>query len=277
MTEFGACAESPACAREIRRSTMAADAHLSSWAYWSYKYFNGTMHLWGGMLLQLVRSGVIVWGLLYSQTSLVFSLSFSLFLHCPTHPMPPDYTTQSGIGEGLFNADGTVQSTKVSELTRTYAEATAGTPLAMAFDRGDGSNNSNSNSNQARFTFSFALDAACAQPTLIYMNRADHYANGYAVDVQPPGAVVPVEQPDNRYAARAHTLAGHRRSFPDCRITKMCAVCLCLHLHSTTFFLNFSMCISCWDVSNQAGACSRIRPFRHRRHDYQCNNHLEVR
>ena len=42
MTEFGACAESPACIREIRRSAVAADEHLSSWAYWSYKYFNGT-------------------------------------------------------------------------------------------------------------------------------------------------------------------------------------------------------------------------------------------
>jgi hypothetical protein len=139
-----------------------------------------------------------------------------MFLHCPPHPVPPDYTTQSGIGEGLFNADGTVQSTKVSELTRTYAEATAGTPLAMAFDRGDGSNNSNnndnSNNNQARFTFSFALDAACAQPTLIYMNRADHYANGYAVDVQPPGAVVPVEQPDNRYGSARRDFFQKRHS-----------------------------------------------------------------
>ena len=105
-----------------------------------------------------------------------------------------DYTTQSGIGEGLFNADGTAQSTKVSELTRTYAEATAGTPLAMAFDNGSGSGSGG----KARFTFSFALNASCAAPTLIYMNRGDHYANGYAVDVQPPGAVDPAELPDNR-------------------------------------------------------------------------------
>ena len=44
---------------------------------------------------------------------------------------------------------------------------------------------------------------ACVAPTLIYMNRGDHYASGYAVDVQPPGAVDPVELPDNRCARKS--------------------------------------------------------------------------
>ncbi len=74
MTEFGACAESPACAREIRRSTVAADAHLSSWAYWSYKYFNGMVQQWGQcMLLQLGDIWCDRVGLLSLYTSLIFS------------------------------------------------------------------------------------------------------------------------------------------------------------------------------------------------------------
>lgn len=64
-------------------------------------------------------------------------------------------------------------------LSRTYAQAIAGTPLTMSFMPENGT-----------FVLEFEMSGTTA-PTEIYLNRALHYPNGCNVKVMPPGCLVP--------------------------------------------------------------------------------------
>lgn len=76
--------------------------------------------------------------------------------------------------QGLFRDDrdlSTVKQAKLRRLVRTYAQATAGTPLQMKFAHGSGD-----------FRFRYRPDPAIDAPTRIFVSPL-HYRHGYAVRV----------------------------------------------------------------------------------------------
>ena len=85
-----------------------------------------------------------------------------------------DPTTADG-AQGLFRDDAdpsSVKRGKLRLLVRTYAQATAGTPLAMAFDAQDGA-----------FRFRYRPDPSISAPTRIFVSPL-HYPRGYRVSVE---------------------------------------------------------------------------------------------
>lgn len=82
--------------------------------------------------------------------------------------------TTADTAQGLFRDDAdpsSVKRAKVRMLVRTYAQATAGTPLAMRFDPADGS-----------FRYRYRPDPAITAPTRIFVSPL-HYPDGYRVRV----------------------------------------------------------------------------------------------
>lgn len=85
-----------------------------------------------------------------------------------------DPTTADG-AQGLFRDDAdpsSVKRGKVRLLVRTYAQATAGTPLAMSFDPADGA-----------FHYRYRPDPAVTAPTRIFVSPL-HYPDGWRVRVE---------------------------------------------------------------------------------------------
>ena len=85
-----------------------------------------------------------------------------------------DPTTADG-AQGLFRDDadlGSVKRGKVRLLVRTYAQATAGTPLAMAFDPHDGS-----------FRYRYRPDPEITAPTRVFVSPL-HYPDGWRARVE---------------------------------------------------------------------------------------------
>eukprot|EP01104_Vermistella_antarctica_P004518 TRINITY_DN14960_c0_g1_i1.p1 TRINITY_DN14960_c0_g1~~TRINITY_DN14960_c0_g1_i1.p1 ORF type:complete len:561 (-),score=78.10 TRINITY_DN14960_c0_g1_i1:15-1577(-) len=90
-----------------------------------------------------------------------------------------DLTTQSApYMESFYEADGSLQLSKVKVLSRTYAQATAGVPSSMSFD-----------SETGVFNFTYLINTTIAEPTIIYLNEEWYYPNGYSVTVLPSNAV----------------------------------------------------------------------------------------
>jgi len=83
-----------------------------------------------------------------------------------------DFTTADA-AESLYEADGTLNVPKLKTLSRTYAPAIAGTPKKMAFDPDTG-----------KFTLAFIATVTDA-PTVIYMNEALHYPDGFSLQTSP--------------------------------------------------------------------------------------------
>jgi hypothetical protein len=82
--------------------------------------------------------------------------------------------TTADNAQGLFRDDrtfSTAKQGKLRELVRTYAQATAGTPLTMHFDTTDGA-----------FAFTYRPDRRIAAPTEIFVSPL-HYPHGYVVRV----------------------------------------------------------------------------------------------
>jgi endoglycosylceramidase len=82
--------------------------------------------------------------------------------------------TTADTDQGLFRDDrdlATAKTGKLRELVRTYAQATAGTPLTMRFDTTDGD-----------FAFRFRPDPEITAPTTIFVSPL-HYPRGYDVKV----------------------------------------------------------------------------------------------
>jgi len=82
--------------------------------------------------------------------------------------------TTADTDQGLFRDDrnlATTKTPKLRELVRTYAQATAGTPLSMRFDTTDGS-----------FHFRYRPDRRITAPTKIFVSPL-HYPKGYVVKV----------------------------------------------------------------------------------------------
>jgi len=82
--------------------------------------------------------------------------------------------TTADTAQGLFRDDAdpsSVKRAKLRMLVRTYAQATAGTPLAMRFDPADGS-----------FRYRYRPDPAITAPTRIFVSPL-HYPDGYRVRV----------------------------------------------------------------------------------------------
>jgi len=83
-----------------------------------------------------------------------------------------DFTTANS-HESFYDSNGRLEISKLSTLSRTYAQAIAGKPLKMVFDPE---------------TFEFTLDFVAtisSAPTEIYLNEQLHYPDGYKVTVQP--------------------------------------------------------------------------------------------
>ena len=70
-----------------------------------------------------------------------------------------------------MRADGRLRPT-VEVLSRTYAEAIAGTPLAMSFDPSNGS-----------FALRYRADRRVHAPTIVEVPTAVHYPHGYCARV----------------------------------------------------------------------------------------------
>ena len=99
--------------------------------------------------------------------------------------------TTADVAQGLFRDDtdlSTVKRQKVRRLVRTYAQATAGTPLAMRFDAEDGD-----------FWFRYRPDRRISAPTEIFVSPL-HYPRGWKVRVT-EGRVV--ERKGSQLAVRA--------------------------------------------------------------------------
>jgi endoglycosylceramidase len=82
--------------------------------------------------------------------------------------------TTADTDQGLFRDDGdlaTAKAGKLRELVRTYAQATAGTPLSMQFDTTNGA-----------FSFTYRPDLRITAPTRIFVSPI-HYPDGYIVKV----------------------------------------------------------------------------------------------
>lgn len=75
--------------------------------------------------------------------------------------------------EGLFYSDGSVQTKKISSLTRTYLQATQGSLQNMNF-----------NTENKLFTAKFHYNSEVESPSIIYYNKRLHYENGYSLDVK---------------------------------------------------------------------------------------------
>jgi len=82
--------------------------------------------------------------------------------------------TCTGCGLGPWNANGTVNWGIVKTLSRTYAQAVAGTVTQSLF-----------NSTTAAYTLSYKTKKSCTTPTEIYFNQPLHYPNGYQCTVTP--------------------------------------------------------------------------------------------
>jgi endoglycosylceramidase len=86
-----------------------------------------------------------------------------------------DFTTASLPGaESFYSEDGELQVNKVKALSRTYARATAGTPISMKFDP-----------LTAKFELVYLLNTKVTQPTEIYLNEDFYYPNGYTFTLTP--------------------------------------------------------------------------------------------
>jgi endoglycosylceramidase len=96
-----------------------------------------------------------------------------------------DDPTTADTAQGLFTDDAdlsSVKQDKIRALVRTYAQATAGTPLAMSFDADTGA-----------FSYRYRPDLSIAEPTVIFVSPL-HYPDGYDVHVDGGTAV---QRPDN--------------------------------------------------------------------------------
>ena len=83
--------------------------------------------------------------------------------------------TTADNAQGLFRDDrrlSTVKRDKVRKLVRTYAQATAGTPLAMRFDTDSGA-----------FRYRYRPDRSIHEPTEIFVSPL-HYPRGWRVQVE---------------------------------------------------------------------------------------------
>merc|ERR1711865_256542 len=81
-----------------------------------------------------------------------------------------DFTTMNA-AESLYWPNGTIEQSKLSTLSRTFAQAIAGTPVSMVFDR---------------ITCGFELvykATISTAPTEVYLNEALHYPHGVDVNV----------------------------------------------------------------------------------------------
>jgi endoglycosylceramidase len=88
--------------------------------------------------------------------------------------------TTADTDQGLFRDDrrlGTAKTAKVRTLVRTYAQAVAGRPLAMRFDKNDGT-----------FRFRYRPKRGIDAPTEIFVSPL-HYPRGWRVRVDNGSAV----------------------------------------------------------------------------------------
>jgi endoglycosylceramidase len=99
-----------------------------------------------------------------------------------------DYTTTGSYTEGLYSQDGTLQTNKLKELSRTYVQAYQGVPLSVAFDSSTGD-----------FKASYEVDPSIAGSTELYFNGGLYYPNGYDFTIKnSAGLLYDVETYNNK-------------------------------------------------------------------------------
>jgi endoglycosylceramidase len=88
-----------------------------------------------------------------------------------------DVTTASiGDVESFYDSKGQLQVEKVKALSRTYAQAISGTPLAMKF---------NTTTSEFSLDYVYGANIPTSQPTIIFLNQAWYYPRGYNVVLNP--------------------------------------------------------------------------------------------
>lgn len=124
-----------------------------------------------------------------------------------------DITTANS-EESLYDGDGRLETAKLKLLSRTYAQAIAGTPVRMDFD-------------SAHATFELEFNASVTSaPTEIYLNEAMYYPKGYRTEVEPSDCFH-MEKHANRVLLHLVLAQGNERScfgrFVKVRITASAA------------------------------------------------------
>jgi len=96
-----------------------------------------------------------------------------------------DFTTANA-AESLYDDAGNLEVAKLKTLSRTYAQAIAGSPVRMSFDPNSGN-------------FELEYEATMAEaPTEIYFNKDLYYPNGYDVTSEPSGCLS-ISEPEKNY------------------------------------------------------------------------------
>jgi len=85
--------------------------------------------------------------------------------------------TTAGSGEAFYDSEGNFESNKVKALSRTYAQAISGIPTFMSFDP-----------STSNFQLTYNMNTTIQYPTIIYLNEAWYYPNGYTVAISPASA-----------------------------------------------------------------------------------------
>lgn len=83
-----------------------------------------------------------------------------------------DYTTAGSTIEGFYDSNGDLEELKVKALTRTYAQAYQGIPTKLSF-----------NTETNKFVTVYTLSPSVNAPTVIYLNQAMNYPNGYNISI----------------------------------------------------------------------------------------------
>jgi endoglycosylceramidase len=88
------------------------------------------------------------------------------------------YVAKTGSGSSIWYDNGTMNMQVVDRLSRTYAQSVAGVTTLMHYDE-----------NTQEFTLHYHTTSACTSYiTVIYLNKAVHYASGYTVSILPSHA-----------------------------------------------------------------------------------------
>jgi endoglycosylceramidase len=82
------------------------------------------------------------------------------------------FINMTGSGWGLFNPDGSVNTTLALYLSQTYAQRIAGVMISQGFDVETG-----------RYILRYTVNENCKLPTVIYLNEKLHYPKGFDVAV----------------------------------------------------------------------------------------------
>jgi len=119
------------------------------------------------------------------------------------------YVGMTGWGWGLFFPNGSIDYSVVNVVSRTYAQAVAGTSNFMSF-----------NPNTRVFNLEYVVKKSCKLPTEIYLNEQLHYPKGFTVLLAPPDVAIWKRVSQNHIHITHTNTTGKQTIFVDIRPTQ---------------------------------------------------------